>query len=244
VGGLPAWSSAGSVSGTWAQRNLQGTLTASALSVTADAVMLRNSGLGVKVHEGVSSLTVDPATAGLNGRDQTAAFTASQDLYAYWISNGTTVRGVWADSAPPTGPDLTTLSAFAGYTYWCPIMVAKWTALSTFLPARVRGGWVHYDAAQSVLANGTQTAETTVGCSGAVPASASRFTLYYRHGPGASNFMLRVVSGSDYLPEIPLLDRDGGTVTVPNVSQQVFYAQSSGARVDLWVQGYECPNGA
>jgi hypothetical protein len=253
LAGLPGWSSAGAVSGTWAQRNLQGTLAASSLSASADAVVLRASGGSIKLHESVGALTIDPGTAGLNGRDQAAAFTANQDLYAYWISNGVFIRGVWADSAPPTGPDLTTLPAFAGYTHWCPILPAKWTAGAAFIPATVRGSHVFYDAAQNVVADGLAITETAVSVAAFVPAAAPTWTALlggYTSGT-ANNLRFRIKTGLDYdVPGMvyPIPGPTREQVTWPNLGQQYFYlyAVAPGATAGHYgyVRGYTVANGS
>lgn len=245
VGGVPAWTSSGATAaGTWQQRNLQGTLTAATLTVTADSLVLRGSGGATKLHEAVGATVIDPSAAGLNGRDQAGAFTGNQDLHAYWISNGVFVRGVWADSAPPTGPDLTTLPAFAGYTYWAYIGSYRWGAASSFTTARQRGRTVFYEGAQVVVSDGQAISETAVSVAGFVPVAALTWTGLLTaayEGMPSYNFRLRLISGVDY--DLPPAGANGyaslrAEVTFPNVSQQYFYLYGTAPGATIGHYGY------
>jgi hypothetical protein len=140
--------------------------------VNCDAVTLVNSS-GVTVrHTNPGDITLDSAASGLDGRDQAGAFSSGQTLYAYYISNGTTLHTVLSDAVPTTGPDLTTLAAFNGYTYTAFVGEYHWNGSSNFIPARLRGCWVNYESLQNALTNGAQTVETTISLSGIVPGGA------------------------------------------------------------------------
>lgn len=253
TGGLPAWTTGGAAGGggTWQQRNLQGTLSTTALTASADVVVLRGPSSVMKVHESVGAVTIDPAVAGLNGRDQVGGFTANQDLHAYWISNGTFIRGVWADSAPPVGPDLTTLAAFAGYTSWAYLGAFKWTGASAFIPARVMGSRVYYETREVALNAGTATTEATVSVASAVPAAAGRVILeaLLRGAGSNSTATLRYITAKTFWSfEIQTTGfvADSKAGEVPNVSQQVFYQIVNTAGVGSFsvnVLGYTVSNG-
>ena len=253
VSGLPAWSTAAGSVGTWAQRGLQGIVSTTTIAVSAHAVALRNSNKALVVHENVGTVTLDSGAVGLNGRDQTVAFSAGQDLYAYWISNGTTLRTVLADSVPPTGPDLTTLAAFSGYTYWGPIGPVRWNGLSNFIPLRIRGAQFFYEAQQAVISDGLATVETAVSVSAFVPAAATTWDLgiWAYNQTNSSYVTIRVVTGADYDTKpagvLAMVDLARCTLTLPNISQQFFYllAAANGAGAGLFgsVRGYRVANG-
>ena len=254
-GGLPVWSSAGTSTGTWAHRNLTGTVTATTIAVSAYSVALRNATFGIKVHENTGTITLDSANSGLNGRDQAGAFSSGQTLHAYWISDGTNLRTVLADSAPVTGPDLATLGAFAGYTYWAYIGPFIWNGSSNFIPGHIRSTWMYYSSRQSALTDGRALAETAISLSASVPATALLVKLHIeglRQTNGAK-FTLRIVSGSDF--DVLYSPLGSGLavygffqIEIPNVSQQLYYLYNSdpGANAGLHVdvQGYKLPNGS
>ena len=221
-------------------RGYLGALTTTTIAYNADVAILTNSTGGAVRHTTVAG-TIDSATQGLDGRDQAGAFSSSQDLHAYLISNGTTIKGVLADSAPPTGPDLTTLAAFSGYTYWCYIGTYRWNSSSNFIPARQNGSWVIYETQQNVLTNGTATIETSVTITSFVPAKALAFQLVY-DGESGSALLLRVVSGSDAL-QLDSTGNKSGVVILPNVSQTLFYLRGGAQQTDLEISGYKVSNG-
>ena len=155
-----------------------------------------------------------------------------------------------ADSPPPTGPDLTTLPAFSGFQYWAYAGSYVWTSGAAFLSARQRGCRVAYEVAQPMLVDGKATTETAVTLSTTVPATALLIALRYKFrnsGAGSRTSRIRVVSGSDYFVQ----ETGSGDVhasievTVPNVSQQVFYLNSSAAATgaSVAVMGYTVPTG-
>jgi len=243
-GGVPTWSGT-ATKGLYGIRNLVGNTTTTTIVVTADYAVLRNSNHQTKIHTTVS-LTIDSAVSGLNGRDQAGAFTAGQDLHWYLISDGTNVRGVLADSGPSTGPDLATVAAFSGYTFWCYGGTLEWNGSSNFIPARLRGDRVWYEAEQQVLTNGTQAAETAVTISGHVPAIAYDYHVRWKIELGSAGATLRVVAGTVYTT----IDTDtnstgfnSGHLDVPNTTN-LYYTSPDADDVSLWVLSYTVPNAA
>ena len=181
---------------------LVGNTTTTTIVVNCDAVVLVDSS-GVTVrHTNPGDITLDSAASGLDGRDQAGAFSSGQTLYVYYISNGTTLHTVLSDAGPTTGPDLTTLAAFSGYTYTAFIGEHHWNGSSNFIPARLRGCWVNYETLQNVLSTGTQTVETTFSLSGIVPGGSLMvkysFLINATGGSAAGTYAaFRVISGSD-----------------------------------------------
>ena len=221
-------------------RGLSGTVTTTTIVLTADEILLANSS-GEVVKHSTGSLTVDSAVAGLNGRDQSGAFSSSQDLYVYWISDGTNLRGVLSDAPPATGPDLTTLGDFSGYTYWAYIAALIWNSSSNFIPARIRGNWVFYETQQNVLTNGTATIETSITISGFVPVQARSFQLII-DSEQPNSVTIRVVSGSNF-GSWDSTNIQPTTILVPNISQTLFYLRGGATQTDMEISGYTVSNG-
>ena len=251
---------------TWHVRGLTGNTTTTTVIVNCDAVVLRNSAGACVRHESPGALTLDSAATGLNGRDQAGAFSASQTLHAYYISNGTTLKTVLADSAPTTGPDLSTDAAFSGYTYWAYIAPLVWNASSQFELTRLRGSWVLYEGPGRVLDGGTATSETSVSLSGFVPSNALRVrleieaqirtlggqsashdtTLFVRTISGATGYRHRMVGTNS---SAGLAAGCSAPVEIPNVSQTAYYlwlshlAATETQLATLYVSAYNCANG-
>ena len=258
-------SSVTQASGSWAIRGLSGNVTATTISVDAHSVVLRNNNGETVVHHDAGGLLLDSGASGLNGRDQAGAFSASQTLHAYYISNVTTIATVLADSAPPTGPDLTTLAGFSGYTYWAYIAPVPWNASSNFYLATLAGGWVHYQGGRRVLSAGTGTTETSVDCSAFVPVQAVNMQLATElridtiGGQSATHddlFNLRTVSGATgYLHRIGGFNNGaglaaiGGSAVILPATQTAYYLWEDKLGVTetrlatVYVQAYTTPNG-
>ena len=252
-------------SGSWTIRGLSGTVTATTISVDAHSVTLRNNNGQTVVHHDAGGLLLDSGASGLNGRDQAGAFSASQTLHAYYISNATTLATVLADSAPPTGPDLTTLAGFSGYTYWAYIAPVRWNASSNFYLATLAGSGVHYQGGRRVLSAGAATTETSIDASEFVPVEAVNMQLTTElrldtiGGQSATHddlFNLRTVSGATgYLHRIGGFNNGaglaaiGGSGIILPATQTAYYLWEDKLGVTetrlatVYVQSYTAPNG-
>jgi len=210
--------------------------------LTADVVQLRNASNNIVVRYNPGTITCDVGVAGpaANGRDQAGAFGASSWIHFYWIWNGTTLASVASAIAPTTGPTLP-----SGYTHWCYAVAVRFNASSQLLKTRIKGAKAFYEAAQNVLTAGAATVETAVTISAQVPPNALEFDLliYQLSRTGTT---IRYISGVDY--KRPSTTTNVGdsdmALTVPNVSQQLFYIGAAGTNTtDIDVIGYTLPNG-
>ena len=119
------------------------------------------------------------------------------------------------------------------------------------VPVHIMGGMAYYHAAVRVLTNGNATAETVVDLASAVPPNAlsSQIAFNWNNaGAGSENSSLRITPGQDFYRI------DGGattdikiiiTPTIPNISQRVFYINSSAAAAGttIDIMGYRLPTG-
>lgn len=136
----------------------------SALSVTC-----RNPTTGAAaVSTNTSTITTNVALAGpvANGRDQAAAFTASQWIYFYFIWNPTTstLATIASTALPPAGPALP-----AGYTHWAYIGAVYFGSGSTLALGNFKGSWFNYQTAQLVITNGSSTTLSATAIPSFVP---------------------------------------------------------------------------
>lgn len=108
--------------------------TTSIADITADEAILSDSSGNKKRHTSVS-VSPNTATAGpaANGRDQAGAFTSGAFIYAWLISDGATIAGLWSASA--TAPTLPT-----GYTYKLFVAAWKLDASTTVLRNAIQRG--------------------------------------------------------------------------------------------------------
>ncbi len=237
-------------------QGLVGHTTTTTLLASAYTIMARDNNRAITMHDSTGTLTLDSGASGLNGRDQAGAFSASQDLHAYFISDGTTVATVLADSAPPTGPDLNTLGAFSGYIYWAYIGSYYWNSSSQFIPARLTGSWVMYEATQTAGTNLASQSEAAVSVSTFVPAIARRWKARVIAEKSANDdsttLILRVVTGQNYFSwNNTGSGFSGWRLTseqeFPNIGQRLFYiwAADPGSQRDFEfsVLGYNTSNG-
>ncbi|CAN7237474.1 hypothetical protein LJR034_000833 [Caballeronia sp. LjRoot34] len=141
-------------------------------NVSAASVTVLNPTTGATaVVVNTATITVNAATAGpvANGRDQSAAFTASQWLYLYFIYNPATntLSTTISAATPAAGPALPT-----GYTAWAYIGTIYWNASSNFAQVYARGSWFAYQSPVAVLASGSATTNTPVSMPTVVPPTA------------------------------------------------------------------------
>jgi hypothetical protein len=226
--------------------------------LTALAVVLRNPENGqllTKLQPG--TLTVDVSLAGpvAGGRDQVAAFTATNFVHIFYIYNPTTkaLQLIWsASSSVPVMPD--------GFKFYCYAATIRYQGASTITAMVVTGSKIYYclpSASMRVLSNGSTGSPALVSCSTYTPAnqvrtifrcllqisSATIFNAGMDIYPfGAMDvtviqFVINVANTAQQgtaIIEIPL---DAGQTFKYTVSQ----GQSGGAYVD--VIGYVVPNG-
>ena len=216
----------------------------------ADEVVLTNGAGGLVLRTATGTVTNNVLTAGpaANGRDQAGAFTAASFIHFWWIWNGTTLATL--SSASATAPTLP-----SGYTHRAYIGAVYFNGSSQLVTTRIRGATVFYAARQSALNAGTANTETTVSLSALMPSNALGVLLSAQLFVPASvnnnaTADLRFVSGNVFhqLQAFAVAGTTNGydtaQVTGPNVSQQVFYINSStSAQTSIWVNGYTVPNG-
>jgi|GEM_PF-1685866 len=208
---------------------------------------------GTFVTSNPSTFDVDTATAGpaAGGRDQSGAFGNGATVHVYAIRNGATIAGTVSLTGPTTGPTLP-----SGYTHWTYLGTFVLVSGSVDFPLfRQRGSWVHYDFHSALLTGGVATAETAITISGYVPSNSLRFQIRTEHSVGTtisadSLGKYRVVTGQDYHTDL-LKGTNGGSDSVTTsvimpYTGNLFYLTSSQATantVDVWIQGYNVPNG-
>lgn len=219
----------------------------------ADAVVLRNASNQIVVrHDPGAALTNNVSTAGpaANGRDQAGAFGASSWVHFYWIWNGATLATLSSAVAPPTGPTLP-----GGYTHWAYAGAVRFNGSSQLVKTRIKGDTARYEAAQSALAGGAATVETSIDLSALVPPNALRAAVKARmansNTGGANALSLRLVAGTEHTNITaaqaaagPVVTYDDGFLEIPNIGQALLYLNSlatGASSVD--VLGYVLPNG-
>lgn len=248
-------------SGLWGSRNLKGTAPGSAttMSFTADLVEAWQPSTGQIMAITSLNATVNIGTAGpaLNGRDQSAAFTASTFIHIYAITGlGQTPGLIASATAPPTGPTLPT-----NYTNFAYLATVLLDGSGNIVQCYVRDQRVTYENPVLVLNGGSATTFTAQSSSAGVPAIATNWC-------GMSAMNLTVNSGSK-ICQI-LLSIDGVNVftqndqiigngvnsamlwgyqqfIMPNVSQTFYYYQTNTSTntplIYVWVESYDVPNG-
>lgn len=145
--------------------------------LSADGAVFRDAnGWAYAFQSSISSKTCDLGLAGpaANGRDQSAAFTASSWIHLYKIYDpSTNTVATLASTTAPTSFTGSTLPS--GYTMWAYATSIRWNGSSNIIPVDVRGCEVIYstDAATiRVIANGVATVMTSISCASFVPPTA------------------------------------------------------------------------
>lgn len=226
--------------------------------LAATAIVVRNATTGQTATLLAPGVTVNIGTAGptANGRDQSAAFSASTFIRLYWIYNGTTVAAIASTSA--TGPTLPT-----GYTHWAYATTLLLDGSVQITVCYARGRTLTFRDRAIPLSAGTATAATAAGF-GVVPAEATMAQIgvgpwtITADGSGIilGNADVRLVAAGTALVRITGQMTVGvNAVTklseviawVPNVSAQVFYINSvttgSSPSLQISVLGFAVPNG-
>jgi hypothetical protein len=215
--------------------------------LSADSVTLLNSSKGTITKYTTGTLTCDFGLAGpaVNGRDQSAAFTASSWIHLYFIWNGTTLATLASTTAPSsfTGSTLPT-----GYTHWCYATTMRWNSSSNIVSCYARGSTVHFQAQQAALSGGSSQTEASVSLSsGYVPPNFLSAELCLLASAGASNGICELKVATGVVLASTNVQANGysyRTVTIPNVSQQVYYDVSNASTTaSIFIQSYRVPNG-
>jgi len=227
----------------------------------ADIIVLRSSGGSsvVRYNPG-AAITNNISTAGstANGRDQAGAFTNSTFVHFYWIWNGATLATLSSATAPPTGPTLP-----SGYTHWAYAGAGFVDGSGNLKKIRIKGSWVHYEAKQAALNDGSSTSEVAVDLSGFVPANALSIhlntnALLICSGSGGARYRadLKIIAGTVFATVARVQNTTSqaaagaSSLVVPNVSRQVYYQWTNEAgaaadtlNLDVDVSGYKVANG-
>lgn len=215
--------------------------------LSADDVVLRNSNGGTVTRYGTGTITNDTGLAGstVNGRDQSAAFTASTWAYLYFIWNGTTLATLSSATAPAsfTGSTLPT-----GYTHWAFATAIRLNGGTQIVPTWTRGAAVYNQLEPSVLTAGTQTVETAVDMSSYYPPCAlgADLRLFLNNGAGTNTLTIRLATGVGYAQNFSAAasTRYCAPLNIPNVGQNLYYLVSNAAlAVSITLGSFRIPNG-
>jgi hypothetical protein len=211
-----------------------------------------------------NSFFIDLTLAGpiANGRDQAAAFGASQFIHFYQIW-GIAVGGAGiASLATPStnGPTLPT-----GYTHYAYLFSVYFDAASHLLRVHVCDDEVIYDAPQTALAGGAATVDTAVSVATLVPLNATSFKIVGTSwgvtadatGAAISVLHLGFLAGIDiaaFTTDFAVGPTTATRIPVPelaipaNNARQFYYHHQvligSAPSVDILVRSYRVPNGS
>lgn len=231
------------------------------VDLRADYIVLKSAtGAALPVvRTQATTLTCNTATAGPvpNGRDQAAVFSISGWVRFYFIWNGTTLATIASLALPITGPTLPT-----GYTHWAYATTILFTSGGTGLAQVVlRGDWVQYAFARTILSGGTAVVETALSTAAFVAPEAIFLQIYgvFRlsspagsAAEGTMNF--RVIAGAGESAQIFTRAQNinstavaSGSAILPNVNQSLFYILAWTTAISVtgnaFIQGYSVPNG-
>jgi hypothetical protein len=222
-------------------RNLKiDTTTALQATVTADRVVMSDSGLTVARTAANLSATLNAANANVvNGRSSDVTL-AQGWFYLYAISNGATDGVLLSSSA--TAPTLP-----SGYTYFARIgALYVDTGAASFKPSKQRNATARWTAAQAMTSGSTGSivAWTAVPTGAFVPATAASINVGLQASTGANQMSAapnNSYGGSGSTTNPPPLNLIGsGGVSVADFvleSSNIYY-QSNGANGALWAYGW------
>lgn len=106
-------------------RGLYGSASGNTITLSAKEVLVRRTNGEHKWLSGISDITCNITTHGVNGRDQASAFPSDSWLYVYYIWNGTTTALLASLTGLPTGPTLP-----SGYTHFALATIVRMTGTS------------------------------------------------------------------------------------------------------------------
>ncbi len=196
------------------------------------------------------TVTCDVLVAGpiANGRDQAAAFGASQWLRFYWIYNPVTatLASLASQAAYPTLPTLP-----PGFTHAALAAVVRYNATPLLVPTGMRGAWALYETAVAVLTGGLAVVETPIDLTAAIPPEALAWNgaaVLEVTGAAAHSAIFRLFTGANWI-NLAAKGTQFATATaiVGNVNQNIFYLLDPNATnvdgVSVSVIGYLLPFG-
>lgn len=221
------------------------------LTVTADEVMLKNTGGDAMVASTVSE-TVDITVSGAGGLD-TGSEAGNTWYYVYVIAKADgTVDGLLSTSSTsPTMP--------SGYTFKALVGVVRNNGASNFVAFRQGGNVVCYVGYQQALSGGTSTSEANISTSTLVPPIATAVQVQLEHtmttgGAAQSTAALKIVTGNNVITAHPYSGFSSDTVIdsnsgwLYNEGQNIIYQISNGGAVstvslNVWVLSFNLPIG-
>lgn len=204
--------------------------------LSADAVALRNPTDGSMVARfATGTLTNDITVAGpaANGRDQSAAFTASSWVYPYLIWNGTTLATLTSASA--TTPVLPT-----GYTHRAPAGALRINASVNFIPTQIRETYASI-ALTAVRASAAGTgAEQTYDLSVSIPPGhmGADVLMYTNNGSLQGDVRIAASGQVALTTNIGIANLFVVTGRVPLTSQTLYFIGSASATFLVSLRGY------
>jgi hypothetical protein len=206
-------------------------------------------------------ITCNTATAGpaANGRDQSAAFAASNWLHFYYIYNPVTATLATICSLSATGPALP-----SGYTYYAYVCSVYWTVSSQLTPMCYRGCWGWF-ATEEQAASTTATTETAFSLATYCPPQALNVNLNFQSSMTTNasgnfdfNFVFRWLTGANYkvfsagtavnnATSGTQINQFAGELTMPIVGGQFLFLSSTiigtSSTTIINVCGFSVPNG-
>jgi len=225
---------------------------ASQFDITADELVVKTTSGGAVVLSSVN-VTINLAASGANGLDTGSE--ASNTWYYGWViakADGTVAGLASISATAPTMP--------ADYIFKALVTAVRNDGSSNLLPYRQAGNFAFFTAQQSVLSAGAATTSTSVSLSSFVPPIAERVQLLGQNtittnaGAGSNTSTIEIITGSTFSQLrcqdsfAAATDFDTQTVLIPNLSQAVFYLNTTGgsvttATLSLWVLGFSLPCG-
>jgi len=241
----------------YAVRGLSGLTSATQFTVTFIEAVLHQTGAGSLLVTNGSLTVTQGAAAGANGPD---AALSNGDVHLYAIYNPTTstLAGICSNAGPNAGPTLP-----SGYTHWAYLTTVKRTS-GNLEYVHIRGNRCFYAGQKNIGAtlNAGNGVWGSVSTAAYVPAIALTVTVsgnvscVASGGAGAIWWYLGV-GDSAAMYEYPLSAAFAGENPVqaiqcmlPNRAQSVWHAYTvysgsfSANDLDLYVVGYEVPNGS
>lgn len=191
---------------------------------SALAVTVRNPTSGataVITNTGVITNNLLFANAGpvANGRDQSAAFSASRWIYFYFIWNPTTstLATISSTATPAVGPALP-----PGFTAWAYIGTLYYSSSSSLAVGYFRGSWFAYTSPIAVVTSGSATSPAPISIPTIVPPTA--------HSPmfelQVLNLGINATAGGAYSGTM--------TVTIDNIGQSLISGLQGGGAANTF----------
>ncbi len=230
---------------------------------SADSVTLRNPTTGVTnvvMNAGVVTNNILAANTATNGRDQSAAFTASSWVHFYFVWNGTALVTRSSAIAPSAGgPNLQT-----GEVSWAYIGPMRLSGSSALVPGHFVGAWFNYLVGQAAVSGGTATAITSVSLASVLPPNGMEMKLFVQSlqitGASSGGFSVSLnlqIEASNTIASAGLQGTQQATAVIASVAgaafvltqmsqginYQVLNNAGTAGSVNLAITGYKVANG-